>query len=116
MRRPQSPPGLRARALPAPLPGLVAAHRQLGSLTALARADEADAALERGELWGPLHGLPMTVKDQFETAGIRTTCGSDRYAAYVPATDAEPVARLKSAGAIVFGKTNLPELAGDWQT
>jgi amidase len=80
------------------------------------RADEADAALGRGESWGPLHGLPITVKDCFETAGLRTTCGTEEFADHVPAADALAVARLKQAGALIFGKTNTPALTLDWQT
>ncbi len=83
---------------------------------AMARAKEADAALARGEDWGPLHGLPMTIKDSWETAGLRTTSGAREFANYVPAEDAVPVARLKAAGAIVFGKTNLPTYAADIQS
>ena len=80
------------------------------------RADEADAARDRGESWGPLHGLPITVKDCFETAGLRTTAGASQYAHHVPDEDAVAVARLRAAGAIVFGKTNTPAMAMDWQT
>jgi amidase len=80
------------------------------------RADEADAALACGERWGPLHGLPMTVKDCFETAGLRTTAGAPQLAEHVPASDAVAVARLRAAGAVIFGKTNTPALAMDWQT
>jgi amidase len=83
---------------------------------ARARAAEADAARARGESWGPLHGLPMTIKDSFETEGLVTTSGAPELAHHVPATDADAVARLKGAGAIVFGKTNLPLYAGDDQT
>ena len=75
------------------------------------RAVEADAALARGEIWGPLHGLPITVKDALETAGLRTTSSFKPLAHYIPKQDATAVARLRSAGAIVLGKTNLPELA-----
>ncbi|MHA1538276.1 MAG: amidase [Alphaproteobacteria bacterium] len=80
------------------------------------RADEADAALAKGEDWGKLHGLPMTIKDSFETAGLATTSGSPELAKHVPISDAVAVARLKAAGAIVFGKTNLPTYAADVQT
>lgn len=80
------------------------------------RAGEADAARSRGERWGPLHGLPMTVKDAFETEGLRTTCGATDLSDHVPLRDADAVARLKAAGAIVFGKTNLPAYAADIQT
>jgi amidase len=80
------------------------------------RAKEADAALSRGEVWGPLHGVPVTFKDVFETAGMRTTSGHKPLADYVPERDAPVVARLRAAGAIILGKTNTPELAGDIQT
>jgi len=80
------------------------------------RADAADAALRRGEVWGPLHGVPMTVKDSFETAGMRTTSGSKSLARHVPATDAPAVRRLVDAGAVIFGKTNLPTFAMDAQS
>lgn len=83
---------------------------------ARARAAEADAARARGESWGPLHGLPMTVKDTFETEGLATTAGAPELRDHVPAEDATAVARLKAAGAVVFGKTNTPLYAGDCQT
>jgi amidase len=78
-------------------------------------ADAADAALARGEVHGPLHGVPMTIKDTFETAGMRTTCGFKAWDR-VPDRDAEAVRRLRAAGAVIFGKTNTPIWAGDWQT
>jgi amidase len=80
------------------------------------RAGEADAAASRGESLGPLHGLPISVKDCFETRGLRTTAGSRRLAEHVPTCDAVAVARLEAAGAIVFAKTNTSALAMDWQT
>jgi amidase len=80
------------------------------------RAAEADAARARGESWGALHGLPMTIKDAFETEGLVTTSGAPELGHHVPTTDAVAVARLKAAGAVVFGKTNLPIYAGDVQT
>jgi amidase len=80
------------------------------------RADAADDALARGENWGPLHGVPITVKDAIETAGIRTTAGAPMFSNHVPAKDAVSVARLVSAGAVLFGKTNTPIFAGDHQT
>jgi amidase len=83
---------------------------------ARARADAADAALARGEVWGPLHGVPVTVKDTLETAGVRTTAGAPSLAEHVPAADAVAVARLRAAGAVIFGKTNTPLFAGDVQT
>jgi amidase len=79
-------------------------------------ADEADRALARGEVRGPLHGLPMTIKDTFETAEIRTTAGARALSSHVPSRDATAVARLVGAGAIVFGKTNVPLFAGDLQS
>ncbi|MDR3577786.1 MAG: amidase [Anaerolineaceae bacterium] len=80
------------------------------------RAQEADAAWARGELWGPLHGVPVTLKDALAVAGMRTTCGFEPLANYIPAKDGTTAARLKSAGAIIMGKTNVPVLLGDWQT
>jgi amidase len=82
---------------------------------ARARAQEADRALARGEVWGPLHGVPITIKDALETAGIRTTAGFPPLADYVPAQDAPVVARLRAAGAIVLGKTNVPVLSADYR-
>jgi len=78
-------------------------------------ADAADAALARGEETGPLHGVPMTIKDSYQTEGMRTTCGLPAWD-HVPEHDAEAVRRLRGAGAVIFGKTNTPTLAGDWQT
>lgn len=83
---------------------------------ARARCREADAASAAGESWGDLHGLPMTIKDSFETEGLVTTSGAPELANHVPTTDADGVALLKDAGAIVFGKTNLPIYAGDIQS
>ncbi|WP_233992703.1 amidase [Salinibacter altiplanensis] len=82
---------------------------------ARARANAADAALSRDEVWGPLHGVPFTVKDQFSTAGLRTTYALPHYTRFVPDADAPQVARLKAAGGILLGKTNLPFAAYDWQ-
>jgi amidase len=79
-------------------------------------ADAADASLARGEVRGPLHGVPMTIKDSFQTAGMRTTSGAPELAEFIPQEDAWPVARLRQAGAIVYGKTNLPIYAGDLQS
>ncbi len=83
---------------------------------ARAQADGADAERARGESRGPLHGLPVTIKDALETAGLRSTGGATELAAHLPARDATAVARLRAAGAIVFGKTNLPAWSGDMQT
>jgi amidase len=81
-----------------------------------ARADAADAALARGDLAGPLHGVPMTIKDSIETAGMRTTAGAEIYAKHVPKHDAPAVARLIAAGAVIMGKTNTPRFAMDVQS
>lgn len=83
---------------------------------ALAEARAVDEARSRGELRGPLHGVPMTIKDSFETAGVRSTCGTLGLAEHVPAEDATVVARLKDAGAILLGKTNTPELTLAFET
>ncbi len=80
------------------------------------RAKEADEALLKGEIWGPLHGVPVTIKDHYATAGLRTTSSFPLLADYVPKQDATIVARLRHAGAIILGKTNLPELGLDIQT
>jgi amidase len=87
----------------------------LDSDRARERAGEADRALARGEWWGPLHGVPITVKDTFETAGLRTTSGTSLLEQYVPQRDAVVVERLRRAGAVLLGKTNTPPFASDWQ-
>ncbi len=82
-----------------------------------AAADEAVvAASSEGLSLGPLHGVPMTVKDSYSTAGMLTTSGSPELADYVPVEDAWAVAAMRNAGAIPFGKTNLPIWAGDLQS
>jgi amidase len=83
---------------------------------ALAAAADADARAARGEPLGPLHGLPVAIKDTHTTAGIRTTFGSPIYASFVPDSDALVVQRLKAAGAVVVGKTNTPEFGAGSQT
>ena len=80
------------------------------------RAREAENAVLRGEELGPLHGVPFTVKDTFDTAGLRTTRGSRLFADHVPDRDATVVARARAAGGILLGKTNTPELALWWET
>jgi len=73
-------------------------------------AESAERSIARGEARGPLHGLPVAVKDSIETAGVRTTYGSPLFREHVPIVDALHVQRLRAAGAIVVGKTNTPEL------
>ena len=83
---------------------------------ARAQADAADAALARGEDLGLLHGVPVTIKDALETEGIRSTGGATELRENVPTRDAPVVRAIKEAGAIVFGKTNLPRWSGDLQS
>ena len=78
------------------------------------RAKETEAAVMRGDDLGPLHGVPITIKDTIETAGLRSTSGSLMRAQFVPEADAPSVARLKAAGAIILGKTNAAEMAMDY--
>ncbi|MCP5102477.1 MAG: amidase [bacterium] len=80
------------------------------------RAQEADEALLRGELWGPLHGVPVTIKDSLETEDLRTTSSFKPLANYIPRQDSTVAARIRSAGAVILGKTNMPTLAMDVQT
>lgn len=86
----------------------------LNEQAALAAAQKA-GSLRRSEHCPPLHGIPISVKDAFETIGLRTTSSHPPLAGHIPSRDASVVARLKNAGAIVLGKTNLPELAGNPQ-
>ena len=83
---------------------------------ARARARAADAALARGETWGPLHGLPMTVKDSYDVAGLPTTWGAPELRDNVAERNAVVVDRLLDAGAVVFGKTNVPYNLADFQS
>ena len=83
---------------------------------AMERAREADTALAEGTLWGPLHGVPMTAKESYNVAGLVTTHGIAQYANNVAEQDALSVARLKSAGAVLFGKTNVPLRLADFQS
>jgi aspartyl-tRNA(Asn)/glutamyl-tRNA(Gln) amidotransferase subunit A len=76
---------------------------------ALAKAKNADEEIARGNYRGPLHGVPVTIKDMFETAGVRTTGGSKIVADWIPETDSALVERLHAGGAIIIGKTNLDE-------
>ena len=79
-------------------------------------ARAADAALDRGDEVGPLHGLPIAFKDLQATAGVRTTMGSPLFADWIPDTDSPTVAQLRAAGAICLGKTNVPEFGAGSQT
>ena len=75
------------------------------------QAQRADDALARGRVLGPLHGLPLALKDNIDTAGLRTTRGSRFFAESVPEDDAEVTGRLRAAGAVILGKTQLHEFA-----
>ena len=93
-----------------------AANSKLNAIVTLAdgaldAARAADEALASGAEVGPLHGVPFTVKDSFDTAGVRTQRGSPIFEGRVPDTDATSVARMKDAGAVLLAKTNLPEFA-----
>jgi aspartyl-tRNA(Asn)/glutamyl-tRNA(Gln) amidotransferase subunit A len=90
---------------------LVNAFITLSPDRVLAQAQQAERELARKEVRGPLHGVPIAVKDNCWTKGERTTAGSRVLADFVPGEDATVVARLRAAGAIIFGKTNLPEFA-----
>jgi aspartyl-tRNA(Asn)/glutamyl-tRNA(Gln) amidotransferase subunit A len=79
--------------------------------TAMAQARVAEDEIQRGEWRGPLHGIPIGLKDLIDTAGVRTTCGSALFADRVPTEDADVVQRLKRAGAVLLGKQNLQEFA-----
>jgi amidase len=83
---------------------------------ALDAADAADRALAGGAEPGPLHGLPIAIKDLEDVAGMRTTYGSTLFAQHVPDADTPMVARLRRAGAIIIGKTNTPEFGAGSQT
>lgn len=80
------------------------------------RARQADRALARGNLWGPLHGVPMTIKESFDIVGMPTTWGVPRYKENYPSRNALVVDRFLQAGAVLFGKTNVPMYLADWQT
>ncbi len=82
------------------------------SSTALDEADALDTSLaETGNFVGPLHGVPILIKDQVETAGIVTTFGSETAVDYLPERDATAITKLKAAGAIILGKTTMPDFA-----
>ncbi|WP_290651988.1 amidase [Aquisalimonas sp.] len=80
------------------------------------RAREADAARARGESWGPLHGIPMTVKETYEVEGMPTTAGAPALRDHWSEVNAAAVQRLLDAGVVIYGKTNVPLFAGDLQS
>jgi amidase len=80
------------------------------------RARAADAALANGEVWGPLHGVPMTIKESFTVAGSPTTWGAPEFKNNVTKSSALAVERLEKAGVVLFGKTNVPLMLADWQS
>jgi len=88
----------------------------LAAARAVKEAKEADARLSRGESVGPLHGVPMTIKDSFDTEGVISTAGTLGRKHFIPAKDATVVERLRRAGAILLGKTNTPEIADGIET
>ncbi len=83
---------------------------------ARAEARAAEAAVMRGDSVGPLHGVPVTVKSSIDVAGLRAECGSKLRAGYVATADAPLVARLRRAGAIILGTTNVPEMLMAYET
>ena len=78
---------------------------------ALQQARQAETEISRGHWRGPLHGIPLALKDLIDTAGIRTTAGSAVFKDRIPSEDAEVVRRLKAAGAVLLGKLNMHEFA-----
>ena len=98
-----------------------AINPKLNAVVALAdgamdRAREAESAVMRGEVWGPLHGVPFTAKDSVDAEGVRTTRGSKLFEDHVPTADAAAITRLKDAGGIFLGHTNVPEFVFWFET
>lgn len=83
---------------------------------ARAQADAADKARADGKLWGPLHGLPITVKDTYEVVGMPCTAGASSLQNHLPKQNAVAIKNIEAAGAIIFGKTNVPLFASDIQS
>jgi amidase len=83
---------------------------------ALQRARQADEARARGHSWGPLHGVPMTIKEAFDWVGTPTTMGYEAQRHNIASTNAVAVQRLLDAGAVIYGKTNVPVALADWQS
>src|SRR5262249_19880574 len=88
----------------------------LDAARARARARAADEALAKGEIWGPLHGVPMTVKESYNVAGSPTTWGDPKHKNNITETSALAVQRLERAGVVLLGKTNVPLLLADHQS
>src|SRR5215472_16100413 len=88
----------------------------LDAARACERARAADAALAKGEIWGPLHGVPMTVKESYNVAGSPTTWGDPKFRNNITETSALAVQRLERAGVVLLGKTNVPLLLADHQS
>jgi amidase len=82
----------------------------------LARAKEADEARAKGHFFGPLHGVPITIKDAFDVKGVRTTFGNPAFKDHIPTRDSAVVERLRRAGAVLLGMTNVPFMLSDWQS
>jgi amidase len=80
------------------------------------RAKKADQTLSKGKIWGPLHGVPMTLKDSYDVVGMPTTWGVPQYRNQFPKKNAVAVDRLLNAGVVLLGKTNVPLYLADWQT
>jgi amidase len=80
------------------------------------RAKAADRALKKGEIWGPLHGVPMTIKESYDVAGSPTTWGDPALKGNIATKNALAVERLLKAGVVLFGKTNVPLMLADWQS
>src|SRR5207249_3019978 len=80
------------------------------------RARAADRALGRKQVWGPLHGVPMTIKESYDVVGMPTTWGVPDFKGNLPPRNALAVDRLLGAGVVLFGKTNVPIYLADWQS
>jgi len=80
------------------------------------QARAADRMTKRGESSGPLHGVPMTIKESFDMVGLASTWGRMDMKQHIPSADADAVKRYRAAGAVIFGKTNVPAMLADWQT
>ena len=83
----------------------------LDAKKALADAQEADEQRKNGQVMKPLSGIPIVIKDNIHTSGLRSTAGTPAFSDYIPSEDAPTVAKLREAGAIILGKTNMHELA-----